>query len=149
MKPAFLERFERVTPAGDGKWRARCPQCGSDRGLSIGEGQDRYLLKPFCNCEPRDLLAVVGLRFDDLLYESNATRPNLSLPHRGVSTSTGVAVDPLTVESRGELEELLRRHREGQIGALPHLELPPLPDNATDPMRRVAAFFELVHGLRQ
>jgi DNA-binding transcriptional ArsR family regulator len=149
VKPAFLERFERVTPAGEGKWRARCPHCGSDRGASFSEAEDRYLYHPFCPCPPRDVLAVVELHFDDLLYESNATRPRLSFPSRGVSTSTGVVVDPSTVESRGEVEELLQRHSEGRIGALPHVQLPPLPDNATDPMRRVAAFFELVHGLRQ
>jgi hypothetical protein len=149
MNPAFLERFERLTPAGEGKWRARCPHCGSDRGLSFGEGQDRYLVKSFCNCKPRDVLAVVGLRFDDLLYESNATRPRMSLPLRGVSTSTGVVVLRQPSFHKGEVEQLLTLHREGQIGALPNVKLPQLPDNATDPMRRVAAFFELVHALRE
>lgn len=154
--PGFLERFERVTPAGIGKWRTRCPHCGSDRGLSFGEGDDKYLLHPFCGCRPRDVLATVELRFDDLRYESTAARGSFLIrPFQGGYTSPGVAVNRLPSIHRGnehgsesEVDQLLRMVAAGQLDTPNATELPPLPDNATDTMRRVAEFFQLVHAVR-
>jgi hypothetical protein len=46
-----------------------------------------------------------------------------------------------------EVEHLLRRAAEGELEPV-RVELPPLPHWATQSMRRVAAFYELVRGVR-
>jgi hypothetical protein len=49
--------------------------------------------------------------------------------------------------SEREVEWLLKRHSEGKIKPDP-VDLPPLPPNATGPMKDVAEFFIRVRGLR-
>lgn len=147
--PWFLERFDRAKEDGDGRWRARCPVCGSDRQLSIREGRDRYVLNAFCKCDRKIVLEEAGLRFADLQFTSTTQRASFAVrPLRGGCTSPGTSVTLNPSFHRGEVEHLLQLHEEGKIDALPAVELPKLPDDATEPMRRVAAFFAHVHALR-
>lgn len=146
--PWFLERFERVLPAGEGKWRAKCPVCAGHRSLSVGEGHDRFLIYPYCKCEPKAVLEAVGLRFNDLRFEFTTARASYVSRPPGGCTYSGASVTRNPSFHRGEMEELFELHSEGKIDDLPTVELPPLPDDATEPMRRVAAFFQLVYALR-
>jgi hypothetical protein len=58
---------------------------------------------------------------------------------------------PATEPNISEVEHLLTMHANGAIpdAELPCVSLPPLPEQATPGMRRVAALFALVHALRQ
>ena len=144
MKPWFLNRFHRVTFAGDDKYRADC-SCGSHRAIRFRADDVRWWIDCYCLCSARDALAVVGLRFDDLLHETK--------PHRADSVSGGswgggtTAVDgpaPLPVNERAagaqqrdagaELRLLLREHREGRARRVP-VDMPALPSQ-TPPLAR-------------
>ncbi|MCK6371295.1 MAG: DNA primase [Gammaproteobacteria bacterium] len=81
---ALLARLDRVRPAGDGRWMARCP-AHEDRGpsLSIRELDDgRLLVHDFGGCAAADVLAAVGLEFSDLYpdrpkdHRAAGVRPN-------------------------------------------------------------------------
>lgn len=62
--------------------------------------------------------------------------------------STGSSLVPSsTNDDSPEVEQLLELHKANRFEPV-SVELPPLPDSATEPMREVADFFELVHGLR-
>jgi hypothetical protein len=55
-----------------------------------------------------------------------------------------------TATPEAEVDELLRLHAAGELGFAPeHVELPELPDNATEAMSLVATDFALVCGLRR
>ena len=60
---------------GDGKATSRCPgHDDRENSLSVAVGDDgRVLLHCFAGCEPADILAKVGLGFNDLYPEK--TRP--------------------------------------------------------------------------
>jgi hypothetical protein len=75
--------------------------------LSIGAGDDRWLVRCFAGCDRRDLLAAVELRFDDLLYQSEAygmggeyTSPvqaalvSTALGSRAVTRLAALGIDP-------------------------------------------------------
>lgn len=148
--PWFLERFERVKPDGDGRWRARCPVCGSDRQNLLREGDDRYTLTAYCKCDRKSVLEAVGLRFGDLFFVSTAQRGSFEVrPLRGGCTPPGTSVDRRPLSHGNEVDELVRAYKAGEIpeDELVRLDLCP-PRNATAPMRRVLKFFGDVHALR-
>jgi len=58
-----------------------------------------------------------------------------------------VAMPPVAAPPEPEVEALLRMAAEGQVMPLP-VELPPLPEDATQNMRTVAEFFRRVRALR-
>ena len=64
---AFLGRLDRVRPAGDGKWYARCP-AHDDKGpsLSVRDTGERVLVHCFAGCDPEDILSAVDLKWSDL-----------------------------------------------------------------------------------
>lgn len=66
----ILARLERVTETRAGQWLACCP-AHHDRNpsLSIGDKDGQVLVKCFSGCEPKDILAAIGLRFTDLYDE--------------------------------------------------------------------------------
>src|SRR5262245_8726415 len=129
--PWFLERFERVKADGDGRWRARCPICGSDRQVSFMEGRDKYVILAFCKCSHKHVLEEVGLRFADLLFTSTTQRASFAVrPLRGGCSSPGTSVTLPPSFHRGEVEQLLQLHERGEIDSLPPVELPELPDDA-------------------
>lgn len=64
----LLSRLDKVKRTGDGKYQACCP-AHADRSpsLTIRELDDgRILLHCFGGCDVRDVLAAIGLTFDDL-----------------------------------------------------------------------------------
>ena len=65
---ALLDKLDGVKQTGTGRWLARCP-AHDDRhpSLAVRELDDgRVLLHDFAGCDVGDILAAVGLRFDDL-----------------------------------------------------------------------------------
>lgn len=73
----LLEKFEGVTPSGNG-YDCLCP-AHDDRGasLSISEGADRHLLYCHAGCAQDDILDAVGLSWRDIVYKAG---PNYSEP---------------------------------------------------------------------
>lgn len=64
----ILARLEKVTPAGEGKWKACCP-AHDDRSpsLAVGVGRDgAILVHCHAGCDVRDVVKAVGLRTADL-----------------------------------------------------------------------------------
>ena len=61
--------FERSRRYGKG-WRARCPVHQS-KGLTLGiyAGDTATIVHCFAGCEPKDILASVGLSFKDTYYQ--------------------------------------------------------------------------------
>jgi len=150
MRPPFLERFEQVKPAGDERWRATCPLCGGRRAFSISALGDRgWVANCFAAAKDtahvREALAIVGLRFDDLLHE------NESRPRRGGGNTSPVRVSPLTSHSSGkrsiEVDELLRRAEADEFEP-DRVELPPFPPGTPSVARTVARFYQRVRGVR-
>lgn len=64
----FCSRLEHVKPKGDKGFIARCPHHEDKKAsLSISQGEDgRILLHCFANCDPRDIVADLGLKIADL-----------------------------------------------------------------------------------
>ena len=64
----LLARLDGVRETGRGTWIARCPSHDDGTAsLSIRElGDGRTLINDFGGCDPRDVLAAVGLDFDAL-----------------------------------------------------------------------------------
>ena len=94
----LLHRLEGVRTAGDGRWYARCP-AHEDRSpsLSVRDTGERVLVHCFTGCEPDDVLASVGLCWEDLHADRwdaarFAQRPNKVLRRRMAD------LDPLEVE---------------------------------------------------
>jgi hypothetical protein len=66
---ALLARLEGVKQSGEGRWRARCPACGShSAALSIRETDNgTVLLHCFrFECDPLAITSAVGLDISDL-----------------------------------------------------------------------------------
>ncbi|GHU18701.1 hypothetical protein FACS189475_04610 [Betaproteobacteria bacterium] len=64
----LLSRLDRVKRSGEGRWTAICPG-HDDKGpsLAIRETDDgRILLHCFAGCSVEEVLAAVGMSFDDL-----------------------------------------------------------------------------------
>ena len=69
----LLDRLEHVRPAGDGKWRAKCPvHGGENRGsLTIRECDDGRILV-HCHaqeCAALEIVKVCGLEMADIMPE--------------------------------------------------------------------------------
>jgi hypothetical protein len=70
---------------------------------------------------------------------------------RTTSTPEGTTASKVQVGARREhaIEQLLRMDEDGSLGAdLPHVEVPPLPDDATEPMKRVARLAQRIVALQ-
>jgi DNA-binding Lrp family transcriptional regulator len=147
MRPSFLDGFAHLTPAGDEKWRAECPNCGGRRAISVGAGRDRWLVTCHAGCRASDVVAHAGLRLSALYFEAERLRV-------GENTPAGQAVpkDPLSSRARKEpeVDGLLASFDAGNItpGELQAVELPAV-ENVTAPARRVADFYRLVLALRR
>ena len=68
---ALLSRLSGVKRTGSGRWIARCPAHDDKRpSLAIRELDDgRVLLHDFAGCDVGNVLAAVGLTFNDLYPE--------------------------------------------------------------------------------
>ena len=78
MTPAekFIERLQVCRPSGKGKWIAQCP-AHDDRSpsLSVKEAEDgRLLIHCHAGCGANDVIASLGLEFDDLYPETDRER---------------------------------------------------------------------------
>ena len=75
MNPSLqmlLNRMEHLRPAGDNRWRCRCPVHGGGGrdSLSIKSCDDgRVLIHCFAGCEPLEILKVCGLELTDIMPE--------------------------------------------------------------------------------
>ncbi len=68
----LLNRVEYLRPAGEDRWRGKCPVHGGDArdSLSIKSCQDgRILIHCFVGCEPLEILKVCGLKMTDIMPE--------------------------------------------------------------------------------
>ncbi|MDP2025873.1 DNA primase [Sulfuriferula sp.] len=67
----LLSQLEKVKQTGPGRWIARCPtREDKSPSLSIREMDDgRVLLHDFGGSTPQEILAAVGLKFEDLFPE--------------------------------------------------------------------------------
>lgn len=68
----FLSRLEGVRRTGEGQWVAKCP-AHQDRSpsLAVGEAEDgRVLLHCHSGCSSLDVITAVGMRWADLLPDT-------------------------------------------------------------------------------
>ena len=68
----LLNRMEYLRPAGEDRWRCKCPVHGGNGrdSLSIKScDDDRILIHCFAGCEPLEILKVCGLEMVDLMPE--------------------------------------------------------------------------------
>ncbi|MCG6943638.1 MAG: hypothetical protein LJE69_20600 [Thiohalocapsa sp.] len=64
---AFLGRLDGLIQTGTDRWAARCP-AHDDRSpsLTIRDAGDRLLFHCHAGCRPEDILAVIGLTWNDV-----------------------------------------------------------------------------------
>ena len=70
----LLPRLERPKQTGPGKWMASCPgplHAGGDRrpSLRVSDGQLRVLLTCHAGCKYEEIIAALGLKSLDLLFD--------------------------------------------------------------------------------
>lgn len=72
----FVTKLEKAKPAGTNRWMARCPSHkDANPSMSVAVGDDgRILLNCHANCEPKQIVADLGLQMKDLFPEEE--RPN-------------------------------------------------------------------------
>ncbi len=73
---ALLARLEGVRATGPGRWAARCP-AHPDRSPSLtirATDDDKTLLHCFAGCPTDDILAAIGMEWQDL-YPDHDVRP--------------------------------------------------------------------------
>ena len=76
MTGAELARLLHAKRTGKRKWTASCPAHGRDRhpSLSITEGKRAVLVKCWSHdCTPKAICDALGIRLEDLFYESRRT----------------------------------------------------------------------------
>jgi hypothetical protein len=93
MVENLLNRLEKVTSKGAGRWVARCPgHVDKSPSLSISETNDgRVLIHCFAKCEPHEVLQSIGLTFDDLFPKKLSGAPFVKSIHRPFSIGQIVA----------------------------------------------------------
>jgi hypothetical protein len=101
----FLNRLEGVRKSAGG-WMARCPAHEDRRqSLSVSLGEDRILLNCFAHCEPKDVVAKLGLRLRDLFFNE---QPREGKPRPKDRFGPPEAAYPYTDEQSVLLSEVVR-----------------------------------------
>lgn len=100
----LLDRLQGVKRKAPGKWMAKCP-AHDDRnpslGISEGDG-GKIICHCFAGCDTSDVLAAVGLTFNDLFPERTAgeydpTKPQSKPPRFSASELLKTALFETTV----------------------------------------------------
>lgn len=79
----LLERLNDVKQTGPGKWLACCP-AHDDRHASLAiklADDDSILIHDFAGCAVEDILASIGLTFNDLFPDRTAREYDPTKPH--------------------------------------------------------------------
>jgi len=93
----LLSRLDRVKPARDGRWYARCPaHDDKSPSLSIRDTGTRTLIHCFAGCEAEDVLAAVGLTWKDIIRDEWRAAREAAV-HKRVKLPP---VDPIALERR-------------------------------------------------
>lgn len=92
MTGSAFAQLLRARRIGRGKWQAKCPSHPDRKpSLSISEGKRGVLIRCMSNgCETRDILAALGLTFNDLFFDQMT-------PQVRARTSLWQAKEDLTV----------------------------------------------------
>jgi len=108
----LLSRLHGVRRTGVDRWLAKCP-AHDDKRPSLGVREidgDRVLVHCWSGCETVDVLAAVGLTFEDLYPKrpTNHAKPERRWPANDVLRSVGsetaiVAVAAATIGNGGDL----------------------------------------------
>lgn len=94
----LLSRLDKVKPASNGKWYARCPaHDDKSPSLSIKDTGTRTLIYCHAGCEASDILAAVGLGWRDLYRDEWKAAKERELHGRVKHLPR---VDPLALERR-------------------------------------------------
>ena len=68
----FVNYLDSVTETANG-WTARCPAHNDSRAsLSIGQAEDRILIRCFAGCSAREIVESLGLHLRDLFTKTRA-----------------------------------------------------------------------------
>jgi len=68
----LLSKLEGVKPAGQGKWKARCPaHDDKDPSLSIAIDKEKILLHCFTGCPTASVLKAIGIEPADLFFNTH------------------------------------------------------------------------------
>ena len=145
-----LRRRTCARPRGGG--RVTCVKCGRSPAEPRRDHGERVLCDR-CASLPGEFPASIYADLDTDFASRAPARdaaatPSLPSAKAVPSPSSLVpSVTPAQETHEPEVEALLRQYAAGRL-ALPPVELPALPHNASPTMRRVAAFFVVVRGLR-
>ena len=100
---ALLAHLKAVKRVGSNRWQARCP-AHDDRNpsLSIKDDSGCVLVKCWGGCDTGDVLAAVGLKFDDLFPErpTHHRRPDRR-PFPAIDVLRAIVSDVLVVAVAG------------------------------------------------
>jgi hypothetical protein len=124
----FIDRLEGVKEHGGSHWTARCPaHADKSPSLSVTQTHDgMWLIHCFAGCSPLDIIAAIGLRFEDLFPDAPVRdrrppgRPRLSAGQRLALIETEVQIiyiagcdirlgNPLQGEDHRRLEKAMAR----------------------------------------
>lgn len=77
----LLDRLDNVRSRGSGRWSACCPaHPDKTPSLSIRETDTRILLHCFGGCEPKQIVAVLGLELKDLFTDNPTSHGQRPIP---------------------------------------------------------------------
>ena len=108
----LLARLDGVRPRGTDEWSSKCPaHADKSPSLSVRKVADRILVHCFALCEPRDIVAAMGIRMVDLFSDAPTTRGQRSIPKPS-------KLDRVALAFRFELTALDRRLRAERIIAV-------------------------------
>ena len=96
-----LSRLEKVKARTGERWLCRCPAHDDRRpSLSVGYEDGKILIHCFAGCAPDDVLAAIGLEFQDLFEKTPDHTGNYKRVerHRGFTASD--ALRALEIETR-------------------------------------------------
>lgn len=96
---ALLSRLDRVRPAGDGKYTARCP-AHEDKSpsLSVRETSDgTVLIHCFAGCHTKDVLTAVGLGWSALFPDNPERAAWMAATRQKIRLKP---IDPMDLERR-------------------------------------------------
>ena len=69
----LIDRLDKVKRLGHGRAQARCPaHADSDPSMTVKEGKSCILMHCFAGCSFEDIVAALGLKPHQLLYEMHS-----------------------------------------------------------------------------
>ena len=98
----FLELLEHVTPAGVGRWQARCP-AHEDRSpsLSVYDSGDKIGLTCHAGCEAADIIDKLGLESgDEIVIGAQGTRGWTTVLQYVIPLATAIVISQIYSATR-------------------------------------------------